>query len=182
MDLKQLLFGMAAGDNKNKNPLMAGAAPGVAAAGQGPNVNPNMAPPENFWQGDTFKIGAPGMQAVPPGQAPPQQAQQQPQMPSQMGGGGFNASSYLQANPDIMQHYQNAMTPQQRQQYPTPEAFAQYHYNTIGKTEGRNMGGGVQGGQNPLMGGQQQQGPASPRIMARTPGNMNINPLIGGKY
>jgi hypothetical protein len=56
---------------------------------------------------------------------------------SQMGQqSGPNWSNYLQQNPDIGQHY-NTLTPQQRQQYPTPEAFAEYHYNTVGKTEGR---------------------------------------------
>ena len=50
--------------------------------------------------------------------------------------GGPNWSNYLQQNPDIGQHY-NTLTPQQKQQYPTPEAFAEYHYNTVGKGEGR---------------------------------------------
>lgn len=48
-------------------------------------------------------------------------------------------SGYLQANPDVLKHYQT-LSPQQRAQYPTPEAFAQYHYNTVGRTEGRSMG------------------------------------------
>jgi len=54
-------------------------------------------------------------------------------------GGGSPWDGYLQANPDILEHYQT-LTPQQRRQYPTPQAFAEYHYNTIGRIEGRQMG------------------------------------------
>lgn len=43
------------------------------------NINPNMAPPQNFWDGDNFRIGAPGLQSVPAGQGVPQSAPQTPQ-------------------------------------------------------------------------------------------------------
>ena len=166
----------------------AGAAPqgGSAPTGNGLNIRPNMAPPENFWQGDDFKIGAPGMQAVPPGQAPPPQAPPT-QMPPQMGpqGGGFDGAAYLSANPDVASYYQQ--NPNALKQFGGDlNKGAEYHYNTFGKNEGRQPGGAMAGSQNPLMGGQQSPGPASPRIMSRMPpqmgGNMGINPLIGGKY
>ena len=226
----------------------AGAAPqsGSAPTGNGLNIRPNMAPPENFWQGDDFKIGAPGMQAVPPGQAPPPQAPPT-QMPPQMGpqGGGFDGAAYLSANPDVASYYQQ--NPNALKQFGGDlNKGAQHHYNTFGKNEGRNMGGGamaeglpdfsqyLSGGgeaektpwlQQSAMGGasrgqmfgaaakmmqpQEQDapqelswqgrggnpieptafsgqssapGPASPRIMPRRYGNMNRNPLIGGKF
>ena len=241
-------------------------------AGNGTNINPNMAPPENFWQGDKFNIGAPGMQAVPPGQAPPPQAP--PQMPPQMGpqGGGFDGAAYLSANPDVASYYQQ--NPNALKQFGGDlNKGAQHHFNTFGKNEGRSPsgGGGLQAAQSQMaaregamnaaglqqqaapapgalpdfsqylsggaeaektpwmqqsaMGGasrgqmfgaaakmmqpQEQEapqqlswqgrggnpieptafsgqssapGPASPRIMPRRYGNMNRNPLIGGKF
>ena len=253
----------------------AGAAPqsGSAPTGNGLNIRPNMAPPENFWQGDDFKIGAPGMQAVPPGQAPPPQAPPT-QMPPQMGpqGGGFDGAAYLSANPDVASYYQQ--NPNALKQFGGDlNKGAQHHYNTFGKNEGRSPsgGGGLQAAQSQMaaregamnaaglqqqaapapgalpdfsqylsggaeaektpwmqqsaMGGasrgqmfgaaakmmqpQEQDapqelswqgrggnpiaptafsgqssapGPASPRIMPRRYGNMNRNPLIGGKF
>ena len=53
--------------------------------------------------------------------------------------GGSQWSGYLQANPDVLKHYQT-LTPQQRAKFPTAEAFAQYHYSTVGRAEGRSMG------------------------------------------
>jgi hypothetical protein len=70
------------------------------------------------------------------------------------GAGGSDLTGYLQANPDVMQHYQR-LTPQQRRQYPTPEAFAQYHYDVAGRAEGRTM---------PGQGGQQPNQPAGPQM------------------
>lgn len=52
---------------------------------------------------------------------------------------GFDANAYLQANPDIGAHW-NTLTPAQKQQYPTPQAYAAYHYDTHGRTEGRPTG------------------------------------------
>lgn len=77
-------------------------------------------------------------------------------------GGGSPWDGYLQANPDILEHYQT-LTPQQRRQYPTPQAFAEYHYNTIGRIEGRQMGqpDPQTGGQQPL---QPMDGQAKPEI------------------
>lgn len=127
-----------------------GAAPqsGSAPMGNGVNIKPNMAPPENFWQGDDFKIGAPGLQAVPPGQAPPPQAPPT-QMPPQMGpqGGGFDGAAYLSANPDVASYYQQ--NPNALKQFGGDiNKGAEYHFNTFGKNEGRSPSGGsgLQGG------------------------------------
>lgn len=65
---------------------------GLPAGGGGlPPIKTNMAPPANFWEGNKFKIGAPGMQATPVGDpghpatpAPPQQ----PAVPPTVGVGG----------------------------------------------------------------------------------------------
>ena len=38
---------------------------GAGANGGLPPVKANMAPPENFWEGNNFRIGAPGLQATP---------------------------------------------------------------------------------------------------------------------
>lgn len=56
-----------------------------------PNINPNMAPPPNFWDGDKFKIGAPGLQAGgQPQQPSPQQPAPQVGPPQMQGGPGAN--------------------------------------------------------------------------------------------
>lgn len=66
---------------------------GLPSGGGGglPPIKTNMAPPANFWEGNKFKIGAPGMQATPVGDpahpatpAPPQR----PAMPPTVGIGG----------------------------------------------------------------------------------------------
>ena len=46
-------------------------------------------------------------------------------------GGGTDWSGYLQANPDVMAGYRADG------RFSTPEEYAQYHYNTYGKGEGR---------------------------------------------
>jgi len=65
------------------------------------------------------------------GQAPISQAQTGPD---------WNA--YLQSNPDVMQAWaQASKTPHLRNMgITTPQQWAEYHYNTAGKAEGRNMG------------------------------------------
>lgn len=68
-------------------------------------------------------------------------------------GGGFSASGYLSANPDVAQAAQG-LTDEQRkylvnQGYPaTAEGFAQYHYDRYGSAEGRPTGA-QSGGANP---------------------------------
>lgn len=52
---------------------------------------------------------------------------------------GFDANAYLSANPDIGAHWQT-LTANQKRQYPTPQAFAAYHYDTVGRLEGRPVG------------------------------------------
>lgn len=50
-------------------------------------IRPNMAPPANFWEGDTFKIGAPGLQQGQPGPTPPPTpTDPMPQLPMIPGG------------------------------------------------------------------------------------------------
>ncbi len=80
---------------------------GGAAIPQGSNsqkINPNMAPPSNFWEGDKFRIGAPGLQAG----GPPQQQAPQPvgmpvksptmgaTAPAQAGIGGVGGNASIQ--------------------------------------------------------------------------------------
>jgi hypothetical protein len=78
MDFGGLLEGLLA--NRN-NPFMGG--------GGLPPIKTNMAPPENFWEGNKFHIGAPGMQATPPPQAQHQQPSPAPQpVPPTVGVGG----------------------------------------------------------------------------------------------
>ncbi len=79
-----------------------------------PPINPNMAPPANFWEGNKFKIGAPGMQARPtsdpthpanpaaPAQPTPQPANFTPQAQPQVD----PRQAYLDSRPDVLQHYQ----------------------------------------------------------------------------
>lgn len=52
---------------------------------------------------------------------------------------GFDANLYLQANPDVAAHW-NTLTAAQKRQYPTPQAYASYHYDTHGRLEGRPIG------------------------------------------
>lgn len=49
--------------------------------------------------------------------------------------GGFDVQSYMAANPDVVQHWQN--TPAARSRYKTAEDFARYHYDAHGRAEGR---------------------------------------------
>ncbi|TNE58612.1 MAG: hypothetical protein EP341_03075 [Sphingomonadales bacterium] len=75
------------GRNENRSYTPSGPATGASGNNgipYGSNsrlINPNMAPPANFWQGDKFMIGAPGLQSQPAGQmqAPPQAQMQAPQ-------------------------------------------------------------------------------------------------------
>jgi hypothetical protein len=76
--------------------------------------------------------------------------------------GTVNWTQYMQNNPDVMQAYQ-ALSPRDRAQFPTPESYAQYHYQTYGQGEGRDVSGITSGGtagtagNNGLTGAQQQQ-------------------------
>lgn len=137
-------------------------AQGASSSGL-PQVKTNMAPPANFWEGNEFKIGAPGMQetpvsspAHPANPAAPPQTGQQPSMPS-----NFTPPTsvdprqeYLDRYPDLMQHYQSqniassphllggggAGTDGDGNGQISPLEWAQYHYNTTGVNEGRNWG------------------------------------------
>jgi hypothetical protein len=55
------------------------------------------------------------------------------------GASAFDANAYLTANPDVAQHWQG-LSAQQKRSFPTPQSFAQYHYQTIGAGEGRPTG------------------------------------------
>ena len=48
-------------------------------------------------------------------------------------------ASYLQQNPDVLAGY-NALPAAARAQFPTPESYAAYHYQTYGQNEGRQLG------------------------------------------
>jgi|GEM_PF-2132647 len=66
--------------NLDLSQLFGGQYGGGASLPTGSNsqkINPNMAPPSNFWEGDQFRIGAPGLQSG----GPPQ-----PQTPQPVGG------------------------------------------------------------------------------------------------
>jgi hypothetical protein len=69
--------------------------------------------------------------------------------PTAAGGGGYGGGqaggqdwdAYLQANPDVRAAAMQALqTPHMRNQgITTPQQFAEYHYNTHGRTEGRQL-------------------------------------------
>ena len=50
---------------------------------------------------------------------------------------GRDYNTYLQQNPDVMQAWQ-ALPPAEKAKFPTPQDYAQYHYNTYGQAESRN--------------------------------------------
>lgn len=54
---------------------------------------------------------------------------------SGVGGGQFDAARYLQTNPDVAQDANSLV---QQGLYASPEEYAQYHFNTYGKNEGRS--------------------------------------------
>lgn len=54
---------------------------------------------------------------------------------SGVGGGQFDAARYLQTNPDVAQEANGLV---QQGLYASPEEYAQYHFNTYGKNEGRS--------------------------------------------
>lgn len=54
---------------------------------------------------------------------------------SGIGGGQFDAARYLQANPDVAQAANGLV---QQGLYASPEEYAQYHFDTYGKNEGRS--------------------------------------------
>lgn len=49
---------------------------------------------------------------------------------------GQDWNAYLTANPDVMQGWQGLSTAD-KAQFPTPQSYAQFHYNTYGQAEGR---------------------------------------------
>jgi hypothetical protein len=71
----------------------------------------------------------------------PSPANGQMQMPASGLGGQNIWSRYLQANPDVAQAAVAALrTPHMRNQgISTPEQFAEYHFNTFGRSEGRQL-------------------------------------------
>lgn len=60
-----------------------------------------------------------------------------PSSASSTASGAFDASSYLAANPDVQQGY---YTTADRNRFATPEDYAQYHYQTYGRSENRQLG------------------------------------------
>jgi len=65
-----------------------------------------------------------------------------------LGGGPStgNWTAYLQQNPDVQAGWE-AMSPADKQQFPTPEAYAQWHYQNYGQNEGRTAPGLQSAGQ-----------------------------------
>ncbi|NBW12275.1 MAG: hypothetical protein EBR82_30015 [Caulobacteraceae bacterium] len=60
--------------------------------------------------------------------------------------------SYMEQYPDVAAAYAK-LTPAERAKFPTPESYAQYHYDTYGRAEGRNPPSvGFGGGQGPGLG------------------------------
>lgn len=53
-------------------------------------------------------------------------------------GGLSDWDTYLSQNPDVMDGY-NALSVADKAKFPTPESYAQYHYQTYGKNEGRAL-------------------------------------------
>jgi hypothetical protein len=54
--------------------------------------------------------------------------------------GTFDPNTYLADNPDVLAGYNN-LSAADRAQFPTPQAYAQYHYNTYGTQENRQGSG-----------------------------------------
>ena len=65
----------------------AGSKPAMPYGSTSSKINPNMAPPSNFWNGDQFVMGAPGLQSgsQPMPQAAPQAGPSMPQTPQPVG-------------------------------------------------------------------------------------------------
>lgn len=117
------------------------------------------------------------------------------------GAGGGNAfaqpadqwNQYLQANPDVMQAATAALqTPHMRNMgITTPQQFAEYHYNTHGAAEGRQlgqpMGGGAAGGSPGVVGvggGAYMQGGDGQQMATAGPGGANdpYNAFLNSGY
>jgi hypothetical protein len=151
MDFGGLLEGLLA---NRSNPFTGG--------GGLPQIKTNMAPPANFWEGNEFKIGAPGLQETPVSDpshpanpATPAPTPQQPPAnftppPAQVD----PRQAYLDQYPDLMRAYQSqniASSPHllggggkgtdvDGNGTISPLEFAQFHYNTAGQSEGRQWG------------------------------------------
>jgi hypothetical protein len=61
-----------------------------------------------------------------------------PSMASGSSAGTPDYTAYLANDPDVAQAYQN-LSAHDKAQFPTPESYAQYHYQTYGQGEGRNL-------------------------------------------
>lgn len=114
-------------------------------------------------------------------------------------GGGGNAfaqpadqwNQYLQANPDVMQAATAALrTPHMRNMgITTPQQYAEYHYNTHGAAEGRQLGGaqgGGAGGSPGVVGvgggAYMQGGDGQPMAQAGPGGDDPYNAFLGSGY
>lgn len=134
------------------------------------NINPNLAPPANFWEGDKFRIGAPGLQSVQPGQQMPQMptAQAQPQPAQQAPAGGFDPFYYMQNNPGVVSYFENNQKALDKFGGDMSSAV-KYHYDTFGKNEGRAGYAGANPSPAPAA-------PATPAPAAQGAGNPFLNP------
>lgn len=55
-----------------------------------------------------------------------------------IGGGGDQWTAYLNANPDLQTEW-SRLTTQSKNPFKNPQEYAQYHYNTFGRNEGREL-------------------------------------------
>lgn len=53
-------------------------------------------------------------------------------------GGGSDWNAYLQSNPDVLAGY-NALSPAEKERFPTAADYAQFHYQNFGRNEGRSV-------------------------------------------
>tara|TARA_R100001086_G_scaffold249474_1_gene189316 strand:- start:4820 stop:5380 length:561 start_codon:yes stop_codon:yes gene_type:complete len=125
-----------------------------------PKIKANMAPPANFWEGNNFRIGAPGLQETPVNDpshpanpATPAPAPTQPP-PNFTPPPVDPRQSYLNRYPDLMNAYQaqnivssphllrggGKGTDTDGNGRISPLEFAQFHYDTMGRNEGRTFG------------------------------------------
>lgn len=105
------------------------------------------------------------------------------------GGTGYAADmdwgGYLQANPDVQQHW-DSNTNNVQSQFGSPDAWARQHYGEYGQTEGRSFGAPAGGGgwwdSNPYAAGAQGSTPVgSPQAQVETGGGQYPLSSVSGE-
>jgi len=173
--------------------LAGGGATAQAGAAGTPPIKANMQPPANFWEGNNFRIGAPGLQETPvtdpshPANPAQPQTPAQPQLPTPQTPPPPAWQSYIDGRPDIVSAYseQNmANSPHllggggrgadldSNGSISRPEYY-QWHYNTMGP------GSGSQAASSPPPSGQAQTpAPSFPSVGGGAGGSAGRNPFI----